>query len=424
MKPSIILLTFLAFAVPSYADTWRLVRKSDGWQLLRDGEPFEVRGAVAPSQFDILGARGGNAVRIIRPTKQNLDAAHFGGLAVMANLPVRGERNDIDWGSEEQVERQKQQALDIVRELKDHPAVMFWSVGNELDHVPGRKGYDPRLWERLNEVAKAVKKIDPEHLVMTAIGTGRLAEKIEPLAAAGTDFDLLGINSYGDIDKIGSMIGPHWNKPYVVTEWGPTGHWQVPRTAWGAPIEETSSEKAAAFARRYPNALPSERGHCLGSFAFYWSEKQETTHTWYGLFLDGLQTESIDVLQHLWTGEWPKNRAPQVTALSIEGFADPRNLTLKPGANHRASVGASDPDGDQLSFHWDIRSEVVIPKNSYAGGLEKRAKPIPGLIAEPNASMAAFTAPENPGAYRLFVTATDGRGHIAYGNIPFQVKPK
>jgi len=31
--------------------------------------------------------------------------------------------------------------------------------------------------------------------------------------------------------------------------------------------------------------------------------------TWYGSFCDGLQTESLDVMQRHWTGVWPANRA-------------------------------------------------------------------------------------------------------------------
>jgi hypothetical protein len=256
---------------------------------------------------------------------------------------------------------------------------------------------------------------------MTVLGTGHLEKKVLEIAADCKDMDLLGINAYGDIQRACELTRENWPKPYAVTEWGPTGHWEVPKTKWRAPIEQTSSEKAKVIEDHYRNVILADRSHGLGSFVFYWSEKQETTHTWYGLFCNGLHTESIDVMQRLWTGAWPANRAPAIQSLAIEGFAEPRSTTLQAAKPYRASVTATDPDSDPLTFAWDIRPEVVIPPGSYAGGLEKRTQPIPGLIPNPAAATVEFNAPVKPGAYRLFVTITDGPGHIAYGNLPFFV---
>jgi len=46
-----------------------------------------------------------------------------------------------------------------------------------------------------------------------------------------------------------------------------------------------------------------------------------------------------------------------------------------------------------------------------------------GLIEEGAAGKVTFTAPENQGAYRLFVVVLDGRGNAAAANIPFCVRP-
>jgi hypothetical protein len=417
----LVLIFALAAGVVQGAPHWEIKATADGWQLLRDDQPFYINGAVAPNRFDVLQACGGNAVRV-NATKASLGAAQAAGLAVMANLPVRGERNNLDWDNTEQVAEQKSKVLAVVRELKEHPALMFWSVGNELDHIPGNKPYNPRIWARLNDLAVAIKQLDPRHPVMTVVGTGHFERKVQEIAAGCKDMDLLGINAYGDIARACELARKHWPKPYAVTEWGPTGHWEVAKTKWRAPLEQTSSEKARVIEERYRNVIQADRVHCLGSFVFYWSEKQETTHTWYGLFCGGLSTESIDVMQHLWTGVWPSNRAPAVQRLAIDGFADPKTVYLKAGKTYRADVTATDPDGDPLRFAWDIRPEVVIPAGSYAGGLEKRAVPIDGLIANPTSQQVGFTAPKTTGAYRLFVTVTDGKEHIAYGNIAFYVE--
>ena len=420
-----VLLACLIGAATNGGDTngtahWRIRNTDAGWQLAKNGEPFYIQGAVGWNRFDVLRQCGGNAVRT--PAKQaTLDAAHREGLAVMANLPVRGERNGMDWGNPDQVVEQQRKVLSVVRELKDHPALMFWAVGNELDHIPGGKPHHPQLWQRLNDLAAAIKQIDPNHPILTVVGTGHYEQKVQQIAADCRDMDLLGINAYGDLDSVAALTRKYWPKPYVIAEWGPTGHWQVPRTKWRAPLEQTSSEKAHVIAERYKNTILADKTHCLGSFVFYWSEKQETTHTWYGLFCGGLRTESIDVMQHFWTGVWPKNRAPAIQGLGIEGFADSRSVSLQTGKTYRAEAKVTDPDADPLEFAWDIRPEVEIPAGSYAGSMEKRAKPIAGLIRDPSSRHVEFAVPKTTGRYRLFVAITDGKGHVAYGNIPFAV---
>ncbi|MBN2133275.1 MAG: hypothetical protein JW741_27495 [Sedimentisphaerales bacterium] len=402
---------------------FEIVERSGRWQLLRDGEPFYVKGAVGWHSYELLRQCGGNAVRT-GARKANLGRAHQAGLVALANLPVRGQRNGMDWGDEQAVAEQKARVLQTVRELKDHPAVMFWAVGNELDWIPPGIAHHRQLWQRLNDLAAGIHEIDPHHPVMTVVGTGRFEAKIREIARQGTAFDLLGINAYGDIAAVAKLARRFWPKPYVVAEWGPTGHWQVPRTQWGAPLEETSTQKARAVFNRYTSVIQADAQHCLGSFAFLWGQKQETTHTWYGMFQGDLSTESVDVMQYFWSGQWPSNRAPAVLALDIIGFADRTRVYLDPGQTYEARVVCYDCDYDALTFRWEIKTEVEIPKDSYAGSLEKPAGTVPGLIEEDAAARARFTAPEATGNYRLFVQILDGHGHVGYANAPFHVGRK
>jgi len=431
--PAAMLLAWLpllgsATAAVSQKDTVRpihyeIVKRGDAWQLLADGQPLYLNGAVGWSHFDVLRQCGGNAVRA-RASRASLDRAHAHGLRVMAGLPVRGERSRMDWSDPQQVAQQMQTVLAVVEELKDHPALMLWVVGNELDWIPPGIPHDPSLWERLNDLAVAIGRLDPHHPVLTVIGTGRYQQKIRQIAQSCPDMDLLGINAYGDIEQVTELTRKHWPKSYLVAEWGPTGHWQVPKTKWRVPLEQASSEKAQAVQQRYTKIIQADEKHCLGSFVFLWGQKQETTHTWYGMFRDGKRTESVDVMQYLWSGDWPANRAPAVQRITISGFPDQRSVYLSQKGPYRATVDCSDPDGDRLTFHWDIRPEVEIPKNSYAGGLEKRARPIPGLIGDPTTQTVRFSAPANSGPYRLFVEVTDPGGSIGYANLPFYVEDR
>jgi hypothetical protein len=395
-----------------------IVKEDDRWLLRRDGKAFYVKGAVGWHSYELLGRCGGNSVRT-RATRDNLDRAWQAGLTVMANLPVRGQRNGLDWGDEEMVAEQQARVLRAVEELKSHPAVLLWAVGNELDWIPPGIPHHPALWQRLNDLALEIHEVDPHHPVMTVVGTGRFERKVKQIAAQCPDMDLLGINAYGDIRNVTQLARRFWPKPYVVTEWGPAGHWQVPRTRWRVPIEQTSTEKARAIYDRYTQVIRADTDHCLGSYVFLWGQKQETTHTWYGMFQDDLSTESVDVMQYLWSGAWPQNRAPAVLALDVIGFADEKAVYLEPSGRYEACVHCYDSDYDALTFNWDIRPEVEIPENSYAGGGEEPALPIPGLIREGSGARIQFTAPKEAGAYRLFVQVLDGRGHAGYANTPF-----
>jgi hypothetical protein len=402
---------------------YKIVQRRDGWQLLRGGQPFYVKGAVGWESYDLLRPCGANSVRT-GANEASLDRVHRAGLVALVNLPVRGERNKMNWDDEKMVGEQEQRVLQAVRELKDHPAVMFWVVGNELDWIPPGVPYSPRLWTRLNELAVKIHALDPRHPVLTVIGTSQYEQKIQEMAKKCPDMDLLGINAYGDLAAVTELTRKYWPKPYVVAEWGPTGHWQVPKTEWRVPIEETSTEKARALYERYTNVIQADKGHCLGSYVFLWGQKQETTHTWYGMFQDGLATESVDVMAWLWSGAWPTNRAPAVLSLDIAGCSDRAKVYLQPAQSYEAKVTCYDADYDPLTFQWDIRPEVVIPKDSYAGGGEKPAVPIPGLIQSGNSPRTRFAAPPTEGAYRLFVQVRDGKGHAGYANVPFYVQSK
>ena len=97
---------------------------------------------------------------------------------------------------------------------------------------------------------------------------------------------------------------------------------------------------------------------------------------------------------------------------------------LQPARSYEARVAGYDCDYDPLTFQWDIRPEVVIPKDSYAGGGEKPTVHIPGLIQADSGARIGFTTPETEGAYRLFAQIHDGKGHAGYANVPFYVRQR
>ena len=397
------------------------------------GEPIYLQGAVvgdatalpnAPSGVQnpiaALHKAGANAARV-GSDREILDSLNAYGMLGVVDLILRGERDGMDWDDDAMVKAQDEEALATVRELKDHPAIVMWVLGNEIDYIPPYQPYNPRIWQRLNTLAAAIKEIDPNHLVLTIIGNSYFDTKIKELARQGTSFDLLGLNAYGALAETTAILREDWPRPYIVTEWGATGHWEVPRTLWEAPIEESSSEKAVAIDDRYRRVIRADTANCLGSFVFYWSEKQETTHTWYGLFTEQKRTQAIDVMEQHWRGRLPANLAPTVVSFALNGTPDKEGQVLRPGEEQTAHIRVLDIDSDSLYYSWDVRPEVVIPAENYAGRKESRSPVLTDLILANGNAQVRFLSPEREGAYRLFVSVHDDEGSIAYANFPFYV---
>ena len=404
------------------------IRKENGqFRLYRGGQPYYIKGAVyggPDGKFPLadLAARGANSIRT-GTDRRTLDAAQKLGLTALVNLPMKMEfAHKFDYSNEPAVREQFEDVKRRVLELKDHPAVLMWAIGNELS-----VGYtNKRVWNAVNDVARFIHEVDPNHPALTVIGDDFANDKdvdIQDIIARCPDLDLLGVNSYGGLEEVPARVrAKGWIKPYIITEWGPSGDWDVPRTAWKASIEETSTEKAERYLERYKNTMLKDTERCLGSYVFIWTWRHERTQTWYGMFLEsGERTEAVNVMQFLWTGHWPANRAPRIEQLAIDGQVARDNVYVKPGSEHTATLKVMDPDGDPIALRWEVLAEVA--RAGYAGMGEKRSKPMPELIRQAAGHQLTFAAPAQEGAYRVFVFATDGQGNGATANIPFFVKP-
>jgi hypothetical protein len=232
--------------------------------------------------------------------------------------------------------------------------------------------------------------------------------------------DVMGVNAYKRAPFVDGVVkGSTFVGPYVVTEFGPIGHWESSNTTWNRPIEQLSEDKALGYRQRYA-AIASHADRALGSYVFLWAQKEEVTPTWYGMFLEtqadlGVAGEScptVDAMTFAWSGVWPANRAPAVTAFSLNGMAAESSVVLTAGQSATASVTASDSDGDSLTFLW----EVLVD----ADGSSR--PPRVGQSQRTTAPTLAIAAPAAAGNYRAYVYVLDGRGHVGTANIPFQVK--
>jgi hypothetical protein len=389
-----------------------------GYQLLRNGEPYVVRGAGGEEHLELLKEAGGNSIRTWGAENKGalLDRAHALGLTVTIGIWLGHERHGFRYDDPKQVADQLDRARRFVEKYRSHPALLAWGIGNEME---GR-GDNAAIWKAVNDIARMIKAVDPAHPTMTVIAEIG-GPKIAMLQRHCPDIDILGVNSYGGLSTLpGRLKAAGWERPYLVTEFGPRGHWEVGKAPWGAPIEPTSTEKANTYLADYKRSVAGQRGRCLGAYAFLWGHKQETTATWFGMLLpvpSGVERLGpVDAMTFAWTGRWPANRAPEVIALATE--ADRKEVA--PGARLTASVQARDLDGDPLTARWEVRSESADRRE---GGDAEAVPPAhPDCILEASGLSLVYRAPSRPGPYRLFVTLHDGHGSAATANVPFFVR--
>ena len=394
-----------------------LKKSASGWQLYRGGEPYFIRGAGGDHSLDALHKAGANSIRTWGGDVGSLlDDAHALGMTVTVGIWLGHERHGFDYSDPAQVEAQLDDARAMVEKYKDHPALLLWGVGNEMEGFD--EGDNPAIWKAVNDVAAMIKELDPHHPTMT-VTTFVHGKRIEYLHHRSPAIDIHGINAYG-----GAQVIPQFfrdgsaTKPFVLTEFGPVGPWEMPTTPWGAPFEQTSAEKAAFYRESYEKAIEASPGVALGAYAFLWGHKMEATETWFGMFLpDGSRTAAIDTMTEIWSGAPPANLAPAVDRPAIDGPVE-----ADPGTVITARTVATDPDGDALDVTWVLRAE----SGDYmtGGDFRQALPPVAGAILEADAESARVRMPDQPGPYRLFVYAHDGAGNAATANVPLLVKGK
>lgn len=396
-----------------------LRKTTEGYQLYRGGQLYFVKGAGGSAYPARIAAYGGNSIRTwgTSGAQAILDSAAKYGLTVLLGLSVASERHGFNYDDTMAVRKQLDKLRGEVLKYKDHPALLAWGIGNELN----LQYKNVKVWNAVNDISKMIHAIDPNHPTTTVLA-GVNKGLVDLIKERTTDIDLLAINIYGGLATLPQTIRQSgWEGAYLVTEWGSTGHWESLQTAWKSSIEETSSEKAAVYKSRYEYSVERDREKCLGSYVFLWGQKQERTPTWYGLFTEkGEESEVVDVMQYLWSGKWPANKAPHLYSLQLDNKKAIDNLYLKPGNNYNVLTVATDPDKDKLTWRWEVLPEPT--QLSEGGDFEARPKPMEGLVTATGEGKITLKAPEKEGAYRLLVYVTDGHNNVATANIPFYIK--
>ncbi|MDQ2732129.1 MAG: hypothetical protein M3Y56_10755 [Armatimonadota bacterium] len=394
----------------------KLVKAGDGWQLTRDGKPYVIKGAGGSADKTLLKNAGANSFRTwgADGLTGQLDEAQRLGLSVTIGIWLGHKEHGFDWHNAKMVADQMDRARQNVMQYRNHPALLIWALGNEME--TNGVGDDPALWMGINDLAVMVHQLDPNHPTMTVIAEigGNNVANINKYCPA---IDIIGINSYAGAQSLPERYKKAGGtKPYVVTEYGPPGTWEFwKKTPWGAMDELTSTEKVEWYKKPYEANVIANSKMCLGAYAFTWGSKQEASATWYGMLLpDGSKLNAVDGMTEEWSGKPPATKSPAVEPLTIDG---PREMD--PNTTVTVHLKATDPQGDPLKVRWILTGE---PKSYDTGGATEAAPPtFPEAIVESDNDHAKLKIPGG-GRYRLFAYVHNNHAGAAMANLALLVK--
>ena len=412
---------FIAFSDKTYSQVSKVevsTNTQGNFELLKNGIPYYIKGAGAKDHFDLLVNSGANSIRIWSTNNSSLlDSAHQYGLTVTLGLHVRPERSGMDYNNEYAVKGQIEKLKNEVLKYKDHPALLVWGIGNEVD----LKYSNFKVWETIEILAKFIKEVDPNHPTMTVIA-GVDPSKAYYIKKYCPSVDILGLNVYGSIENAGANLRKfNWDKPYIVTEWGVNGPFEARTTSWKAKVEPPNGFKADQRLRRYQELIVEDKERCLGSYCFLWGQKQESTATWHGMFLkNGNPTEAVDVMHYCWKGEWPNSRAPSIRDISLENIGWRKDHIIEPSKQASVKIEYSKYNNNKVYIEYVLYPEAF--SNKIGGDIQKSPDPIPFEIVRQTENKLIFISPKKKGAYRLFAFVKNDKGQSSVANIPFLIK--
>jgi len=421
-----------------------------GNRLYVDGKEFYVNGAAATMKHELMADYGANTCRIYGGNISSaalLDKVHEKGLMMYMGLSCpqySSEKADFDnatW-------RRQQIAtmMETVKQFKNHPAILCWSLGNELE-VDGNK-LKESIWIFYRDLNKAIKAEDPNHPTTFAVTESQTKDKYDLILKFCPDIDFLSINSYkGNLSSVESKMNSlGWTKPYMVTEYGPTGTWTRTNlsdriNSWASLIELTSEQAAQDYVDCY-NTVKSFK-NCLGGIAFWWGYQ---THGevlgWYPLFTkDEYMLTGIDALANCWKGTDNPLTGPLVerwdTSIKLNGktAGEVHDPIVTAGSTCSASVTATSRNGNPLKYKWFYYKDNtyrigstpmtaavdVAHYNLSDGSMDEDANK--DKFVDRTLPEVSFTAPTEAGNYRLHVVVYEPISKKAStACINFQVK--
>lgn len=405
----LILLFACLFGYRAQAQT--SVEKIDGnWTLLVDGDPFEVKGVTFgydkdvdnfDTYFEGLVFLGVNTIRIWATNEHTgklLDTAEKNAIKVMIGIWMRHGRpgmeddDSFDYLHDtEGKEAMYQNAIEVVETYKNHPAVLTWAIGNEV-YLNIATDTEKEAYSKLLErIAGTIKKIDPNRPI-TSVEAWTFGldwwQKYVP------SIDIYGLNSYGpgagflsrELEKRGI------DKPYIVTEFGVTGEWDIEQTKNGIKVEPGDQQKYNAIATGYHEWI-KDQPNCLGVYIFHYANGSDFISPWLFTHHNSMTRPQYWATREAYTGKKPVNKVPVISSFELpEG-------EMESGTWVPVVLETEDAEHEQLemSFYYNQRTGSRKRRDQITK-LEFRGNPTDGF---------EIRLPKEHGAIKVYVIVKD-----------------
>ncbi|MFN3402788.1 MAG: glycoside hydrolase family 2 TIM barrel-domain containing protein [Cytophagaceae bacterium] len=364
----VLIFILILLTLPGFSKT-TVKKEGNGWKLYVDEKAFDVRGVTFHGDWNKktigqylkeLQFLGVNTIRTWGTndeTKVLLDSAHAYGIKVMVGIWLRHGRPGMEGDDSFNYLQDKKGmddmykgAIETVNKYKNHPAVLWWGVGNEVILNIATDQEKKEYSQFLEKVCSEIKRIDADHPV-ASVDAWNFAFKWWKEYAPS--IDVYGVNVYGggsnqipdELSKLGI------DKPYVITEYGVSGEWDAKEDKNGVRTEPGDREKYDVIAKGYKDWIKS-KPNCLGVYVFHYESGKNFGAVWLLMKYDGAYRPAYWATREAFTGKKPVNNVPEINSFTVQDTALPAGSWIP------VKLSVSDKENDELdiSFHYNQRT--------------------------------------------------------------------
>ncbi len=137
-------------------------------------------------------------------------------------------------------------AIKTVETYKNHPAVLTWGVGNEVYLNTATDAEKEAYSKLLESICSKIKELDPNHPI-TSVEAWTFG--LDWWQQFVPSIDIYGLNSYGPGASYLSneLKKRNIDKPYIITEFGVTGEWDIKEEKMALSMNQRTSKNTIAL---------------------------------------------------------------------------------------------------------------------------------------------------------------------------------
>jgi cellulose synthase (UDP-forming) len=404
--------------------------KPGAFQLLVNNKPFYVQGIAYNSgdnwrdnnypptrqqlehDFTAIRQMGGNTIRRYHPSvydRNILTVAQEQGLKVLYGFwfdPAIDYYRDTA-----QVQQYIRMVEQYIRQYKDYPAVLGWSVGNETSGLLKKHFTQPYLntvrkayMEMIEQMARRIHALDRNRPVFTSLEhSWQLPGELYSYHQLVPSVDIMSINSYYEqqISRLKTLTHDFDStRPYLVSEFGPRGYWNPELSAfdkYNVLVEDEDKQKGGLYLKEWNEYVSRHRGSNIGGVAYCWRDRMEGTATWFGITDYKQRRKPVYyALQQAWTHKVSPAAGNNV-------FIVGPDFKLNPGDPYEFRAICNNPA--YKAAEWHLYKDETFKE---AGK----------LVPSTKNGAVWIIAPSAPATYRLYVHLSDGKGNVVTASKP------